>query len=99
VSAHLGGLQAMAGDFRTAETLLKRARSIYTELGRAPSLTLTSAPIEARVACLKGDVERAASIYLKNCEELVATRGGFHLVTQAAELADLLQAHGGLLRD
>jgi tetratricopeptide (TPR) repeat protein len=90
VSAHLGGLQAMAGDFRTAETLLNRARSIYTELGRAPSLTLTSAPIEARVAWLKGDVERAASIYLKNCEELVATRGGFHLVTQAAELADLL---------
>jgi ATP/maltotriose-dependent transcriptional regulator MalT len=90
VSAHLGGLQAMAGRFDEAATLLERARSIYEELGRTPAILRTLSPIEARAARLRGDLDLAVETYRRSCEALVETHGGFHLATQAAELADLL---------
>jgi DNA-binding SARP family transcriptional activator len=90
VSAHLGGLQAMAGRFAEAETLLQRARSIYQELARTPAILRTLSPIEARAARLRGDLDLAVETYRRSCEALVETHGGFHLATQAAELADVL---------
>ncbi len=94
VSAHLGGLHSMAGDFDEAARLLEHARHIYTELGRTPSLLRTCAPIEARAAWLRNDLESAAEIFARSCEQLLAVHGGFHLATQAAELAEVLYELG-----
>jgi DNA-binding SARP family transcriptional activator/tetratricopeptide (TPR) repeat protein len=90
VSAPLGGLYAMAGDFAESSRLLERARSIYLELGLTPALLRSWAPTEARAAFLRRDTERAAVLYSDICEELTAARGGFHLATQAAEYANVL---------
>jgi DNA-binding SARP family transcriptional activator len=90
VSAHLGGLYAMAGRFAEAAQLLSRAREIYSDLGLTPSLLLTCAPIEARVARLRDDLELAAETLTHSCRQLLGGHGGFHLATQAAELADVL---------
>jgi DNA-binding SARP family transcriptional activator len=90
VCAHLGGLQAMGCDFEGAEDSLVRAREIYADLGRRPSLLSTWAPIAARSARLAGDLDAALETYRAACEELIATNAGFHVTTQAAELADLL---------
>ncbi len=90
VSAHLGGLHAMAEDFAEADRLLQRTREIFTELGRLPSLLRTSGTLEARVAVLRGDLASARRIYEATCEGLVAEGGTFHLATQAAELAAVL---------
>jgi DNA-binding SARP family transcriptional activator len=90
VSAHLGGLLAMEGQFEPAATCLQRARMIYSDLGRQRSLLLTCGPIEAHVARLRGALEEAVGTYRRTCEALTAERWGFHLVTQAAELADVL---------
>jgi tetratricopeptide (TPR) repeat protein len=90
VYAHLGGLHAMRRAFDDADACLERSRSIYVDLGRRPSLLTTWAPISARAAKLRGEPESAVDIYVATCEELVAMDAGFHLTTQAAELADLL---------
>jgi hypothetical protein len=90
VSAHLGGLHAMAGRFADASRLLSRARAIYSDLGMTPSLLLTCAPIEARAARLRDDLELAAETLTDSCRQLLGGHGGFHLATQAAELADVL---------
>jgi DNA-binding SARP family transcriptional activator len=90
LNAHLGGLEAMACDFDRAARSLARARAILSDLGRTTSLLVTCGPIEARVARLHGDLDEAARSYRTTCEALVASGGGFHLATQAAELADVL---------
>ena len=90
VSAHLGGLHAMAGRFEEAARLLSRAREIYTDLGLVPSLLLTCAPLEARAARLRDDLEVAAGTLTESCRQLLGAHRGFHLATQAAELADVL---------
>lgn len=90
VSAHLGGLYAMAGDSDSSAVYLERARSIYSELGRTPSLLHTCGPIEATAARLRGDLEGAANVYRDACTHLIETQGGFHLATQAAELSQTL---------
>jgi tetratricopeptide (TPR) repeat protein len=97
VSAPLGGLQAMAGDFDEAARLLGRTRTVYTELGLGPSLLFTYGPFEARVARLRGDLEEAAAAYLRTCDRLLAEQRGFHLATLAAELADVLHELGRVL--
>jgi tetratricopeptide (TPR) repeat protein len=80
----------MACDFDRAARSLDRARTILSDLGRTTSLLVTCGPIEARVARLRGDLDEAARSYRTTCEALVASAGGFHLATQAAELADVL---------
>jgi DNA-binding SARP family transcriptional activator len=90
VSAHLGGLVAMTGAWDEATALLERARSLYGELGRWTSINRTCAPIEARVARLRGDLEAAEAILRENCDALTAEGAAFHLATQAAQLADVL---------
>jgi DNA-binding SARP family transcriptional activator/tetratricopeptide (TPR) repeat protein len=94
VSAPLGALHAMAGNFDEAERLLGRTRTVYTELGLGPSLLRTYSPFEARVARLRGDLDEAAAVYRRTCEQLVTAQGGFHLATLAAELADVLHELG-----
>jgi DNA-binding SARP family transcriptional activator len=96
VSAHLGGLHAMAARFDDASRLLSRAREIYTDLGFVPSLLLTCAPLEARAARLRDDLEGAAATLTDSCRQLVGAHRGFHLTTQAAELADVLCELGQL---
>jgi tetratricopeptide (TPR) repeat protein len=90
VAAHLGGLLAMAGEWDEARELLGRARALYEELGRTPSLSATCAPIEARAARLQGELDEAASLLRASCETLRAQGDTFHIATQAAELADAL---------
>jgi DNA-binding SARP family transcriptional activator/DNA polymerase III delta prime subunit len=90
VSAYLGGLHAMAGEYEEAASLLDWVRSTYLELDRTRSLMLTCAPIEGRVAWLEGDCEAAIAIWQGNCEALLAADAGFHLATQGGDLADLL---------
>jgi DNA-binding SARP family transcriptional activator len=90
LSAHLGGLYAMAGEPDSSSAYLARATSIFRELGRGPSLLHTCRPIEAAAARLRGDLESAADAYREACSALIATGGGFHLATQAAELAQTL---------
>ena len=90
VTAHLGGLTAMLGDFGGAVEQLERSRSLYAELGRAPAIRRTCDPIEAAVARLDGDLERAASLLERSCSELLAAGEAFHVVSQSAELADVL---------
>jgi DNA-binding SARP family transcriptional activator len=90
VAAHLGGLVAMTGEWDEAGELLARARSLYEEVGRRPSVTLTCAPVEARTAVLRGAFEEAAAIFRASSEALTALGDSFHLATHAAELADIL---------
>jgi DNA-binding SARP family transcriptional activator len=90
VSAHLAHLHAMSRDFEAAECRLARAVDIYSELRRVPSLLLTCRITEARIARLAGELERAAEVYTGTCDSLLGVRGGFHLATQAAELAEVL---------
>jgi DNA-binding SARP family transcriptional activator/tetratricopeptide (TPR) repeat protein len=90
VAAHLGGLSGMTGDFETARSRLGEARSLYAELGRAPSIRWVCNPIEAAVARLAGDLEEAARLLESSCAELLEAGDTFHVATQAAELADVL---------
>jgi DNA-binding SARP family transcriptional activator len=90
VYAHLGGLHAMACEFDEAARCLDESRAMYLDLGRRPSLLATWAPIAARAARYRGEPDAAVATYLETCEELLAANAGFHLSTQAAELADLL---------
>jgi DNA-binding SARP family transcriptional activator len=94
ISAQLAHLHAMAAEFGVAETGLARATEIYSELGLASSLLLTSQITEARVARLAGDLERAAELYVATCESLIGARRWFHLSTQASELAEVLSEVG-----
>jgi class 3 adenylate cyclase len=94
VLAHLGGLQGMLGRFVEAQELLERSRTLYLDLGRAPQILLTCAPIEAAIARLAGKPEAAASILRQSCLTLQRAHRWFHLATQAAELADVLTALG-----
>jgi DNA-binding SARP family transcriptional activator len=90
VTAHLAGLTAMLGDFDRAAEQLERSRSLYVELGRGPAIRRTCDPIEAAVARLEGDVERATGLLERSCAELLAAGDTFHVATQGAELADVL---------
>jgi DNA-binding SARP family transcriptional activator len=90
VFTHLGGLHAMTCEFEDAARCLDRARELYEELGRRQSLLSVWAPVAARVARLHGDLDAAVRTYVETCEELAAAKAGFHLATEAAELADLL---------
>lgn len=90
VTAHLGGLTAMLGDFAAAAELLDRSRALYAELGRTPAIRRTCDPIAAAAARLGGDLERAAALLERSCTELLEAGEVFHVVTQAAELADVL---------
>jgi hypothetical protein len=90
VSAYLGGLHAMAGDFDEAASLIEWVRSTYVELDRTRSLMVTCTPIEGKLAWLQGDWEAAAAIWQSNSEALLAAEDGFHLTTQGADVADLL---------
>jgi class 3 adenylate cyclase len=94
VLSHLGGLEAMLGLFDEARELLQRATALYVDLGRAPQVLLTCAPIEAAVARLAGEAADAASILRRSCAALQHERRWFHLATQAAELAHVLSALG-----
>jgi len=90
VTAHLGGLTAMLGDLAGAAQHLARSRALYTELGWAPAIRRTCDPIEAAIVRLSGDLERAASLLEQSCSGSLAAGDVFHVVTQAAELADVL---------
>jgi tetratricopeptide (TPR) repeat protein len=90
VAAHLGGLLAMADELDEARELFGRARGLYEEIGRTPSLTRTCAPVEARAARLHGELEEAAAILRASCETLGAEDDSFYVATQAAELAQVL---------
>lgn len=90
VYAHLGGLHAMGCTFDEAEVCLDRSRELYANLGRRLSLLTTWAQIAARSARLRGSRDAAVALYMETCGELEAAGAGFHLATQAAELADVL---------
>ena len=90
VLAHLGGLEAMLGEFDDAFAHLAIARATYRDLGRDTAVARTCAPIEAQAARLLGDPERARSILVESCEMLRVTKNWSHLSTQAAVLADAL---------
>jgi hypothetical protein len=94
VLAHLGGLEAMRGNTAEAGAALSQARTIYEDLGRAPALARTCAPIEAESARLSGDLARAAAILEASCDILSERRNWSHFGTQAAALADVLYALG-----
>lgn len=90
VTAHLGGLTAMLGDLAGAVDQLAHSRALYAELGWAPAIRRTCDPIEAWIARLSGDPERAAALLERSCTGSLAAGDVFHVVTQAAELADVL---------
>jgi tetratricopeptide (TPR) repeat protein len=90
VSVPLALLHAMNRNFLEAGRLLERARAIYSELSRTPSLYTACAPAEAKIAELAGDLERAAGVYRQTCEALSAAQPRFHLATQAADFATVL---------
>ncbi len=94
ISAQLAHLHAMAADFGAAAARLGRATEIYSDLELASSLLLTSRITEARVARLAGELENAAALYVATCESLIGARHGFHLSTQASELAEVLAELG-----
>lgn len=90
VAAHVAGLFAMACDWSSAGDSIAKARSLYVELGRKPALRRTCNPIEAEIARLTGDLDRAARLLEGSCEQLLEAGETFHVATQAAELADIL---------
>jgi DNA-binding SARP family transcriptional activator len=94
VLAHLGGLEAMRGNVADGDAALSRARTIYEDVGRAPALARTCAPIEAESARLAGDLVRAAAILEASCDILSWSRNWSHFGTQAAALADVLTTLG-----
>jgi hypothetical protein len=94
VSAQLAHLHAMAADFDLASSLLERTTGIYSDLGLTQSLLLTGRITEARIARLADELERAAELYTATCESLIGAQRGFHLATQAAELAEVLAELG-----
>ena len=94
VVAHLGGLQAMLGNFDEAFELVARAREGYVDLGRPIAVARTCGPVEAAIARLAGDPEKASRLLLESCEALREMRSWSHLGTQAAELADVLCSLG-----
>jgi len=96
VLAHLAGLQAMLQRFDDAMELLARARQTYADLGRPVAIARTCAPLEAAVARLGGDTDRAARILTESCEALREMRNWNHLSTQAPQLAEALCALGRL---
>jgi DNA-binding SARP family transcriptional activator len=94
VTAHLGGFEAMLGRFDEAEASLARSRSLYLDLGRAPTVITTVAPIQAAAARLAGKPEAAEAILQGSCASLKESHLWFNLATQAAELADVLALLG-----
>ena len=94
VLAHLAALAAMVGRFDDARDQLARARQIYTDLDQPTAIARTCAPLDASVAQLAGDSERAAYVLTESCEALRTMRNWVHLGTQGALLADALYALG-----
>jgi len=90
VLAHLAGLKAMLGEFDEAFELVARASEIYADLGQPTAIVRTCSQIEAAVARLAGDPERAARTLTASCGQLEEMHNWRHLSTQAAELADVL---------
>ncbi len=93
----------MLGNSDVALEHLAAARSIYDDLGRPTANVRTCAPIEAQVARLMGDSERALAILQDSCATLGEMQNWNHFGTQAARLGDLLcdldreaEAHGWL---
>ena len=90
VLAYLGGLWGMCRDARGALEHVERAREIYTELGREPTIATTCEPIAATIERAAGDLDSAQRRLLRSCARLEALHNWSSLATSAAQLADLL---------
>ena len=94
VLVHLAGLLGMVDGAQEALRLVERARGIYAELGREPTIASTCLPIAATIERWAGDLDAAESHLRESCTRLGAMRNRNTLASVAAQFADVL-----LLRD
>ncbi|HUJ91224.1 MAG TPA: BTAD domain-containing putative transcriptional regulator [Gaiellaceae bacterium] len=90
VLVHLGGLLGMHADAGEALALVGRAREIYAELGREPTIASTCLPMAAAIERSVGDVDSAEQHLRESCQALEAMQNRNALATVAGQLADLL---------
>jgi DNA-binding SARP family transcriptional activator/predicted ATPase len=91
-----GALQALAGRFDEARSLLESSRTSFRELGRTLAVTTGCAPASARIEMLAEDYGAAESHLREACETLDRLHMWAYLATHAADLARALVAQGRL---
>ncbi len=90
VLVHLGGLLGMRDEPLEALALVARAREIYTELGREPSIASTCLPMTAAIEYGTGDLDSAETHLRESCARLEAMQNRNALASVAGQLADVL---------
>ena len=96
VLVYLGGLRGMCDDAAEALTLVARAREIYEELGRLPTIASTCLPIAAALQRSIGDLDSAEAHLREACASLETMQNQSTLATVATQLADVLLLRGDL---
>jgi Flp pilus assembly protein TadD len=96
VVAHLGGLEAMNGDFEQARTRMTEARQTFKELGQAFHAEFNCGAIEGEIEVLAGDLRAARRALESSCLALEQRGGQRYLATRSAALAEVLYQQGEL---
>jgi tetratricopeptide (TPR) repeat protein len=94
INAHIAGLEAMAGDFERALSLLDESQGMFEQLGQRAIVARTSLPIRSYVHSLANDPVSAEGSLRESCALLERMRERNALSTQAAELADVIYQQG-----
>ncbi|HET9673400.1 MAG TPA: BTAD domain-containing putative transcriptional regulator [Gaiellaceae bacterium] len=90
----LAALDAIRGRFDDARRSVRRARAIYDELGFAVPVASHWAYAAALIESSSGDYAAAERLLHAGCESLKGYKQWGNLATNAAHLADVLQAQG-----
>jgi tetratricopeptide (TPR) repeat protein len=94
VLCRLGSLEAMAGRFAEARSLVADARAMFGELGQDSNAADDCSLFEARIELVAGDVAAASHVLEGNCEALRRMGNYAQLANRAAELAETLLVLG-----
>ncbi|MDQ3875787.1 MAG: tetratricopeptide repeat protein, partial [Actinomycetota bacterium] len=86
----LAALEALAGRFAEARTLVSQARRLYEELGQAVFVAGTAVVIAGQIELLAEEIEAAERLLRESCTALERMGVRRALATRASELAEVL---------
>src|SRR5207253_2094408 len=94
----LAALQAMKGDFEQAREQLRRARSLYRELGQTAAAEFTCGSVASEIELLAGDEAKALEALERSRAVLDQIGERAYLATRTAQVANPLYRKGILTK-